>query len=245
MAAVATADAPHVRDVDPNELLQRHEGLVRRSASRLRSRLPACVQTEDLIQAGMMVLLEAAERYDSSQGASFETYAAIRVRGAMLDEVRNSEWAPRSVQRKARQISKAMEEVADIKEREAKDTEVAERLGISVDSFRELFREASARKVISLEEMSSQEDVLADNSDGAFGKPQDALEKARFDRDLENSIGNLPEREREVIRLYHEKGLTLREIGGLMCVSESRVAQMHSRALKRLKDRMSHWSETH
>lgn len=241
MAAVA----PHVRDVEPNELLARHEALVRRSASRLRSRLPPCVQTEDLIQAGMIVLLEAAERYDATQGASFETYAAIRVRGAMLDEVRNSEWAPRSVQRKARQLSKAMDEIAERKEREAKDTEVAEHLGVSLDAYRELFREASSRRVVSLEDMASQEDILADNSDGAFGKPMDALEKSRFDRDLENSIDNLPEREREVVRLYHEKGLTLREIGSLMYVSESRVAQMHSRALKRLKDRMSHWAEAH
>jgi len=235
----------HVRDVEPSELLARHEGLVRRSASRLRSRLPPCVQTEDLIQAGMIVLLEAAERYDSAQGASFETYAAIRVRGAMLDEVRNSEWAPRSVQRKARQLSKAIEEVTDLKERGARDAEVAERLGISLESFRELFREASSRKVISLEDVTAQDELLADNSDGAFGKPADALEKSRFNEDLEAAISNLPEREREVIRLYHEKGLTLREIGSLMNVSESRVAQMHSRALKRIKERMSHWSEGH
>jgi RNA polymerase sigma factor for flagellar operon FliA len=89
-----TAAAIHVRDVEPSVLLTQHAGLVKRSASRLRSRLPASVQTEDLIQAGMIVLLEAAARYDETQGASFETYAAIRVRGAMLDEVRNSEWAP-------------------------------------------------------------------------------------------------------------------------------------------------------
>ena len=108
-----TAAAIHVRDVEPNELLTQHAGLVKRSASRLRSRLPASVQTEDLIQAGMIVLLEAAARYDETQGASFETYAAIRVRGAMLDEVRNSEGAPRSVQRKARQLSKAVDAVVD------------------------------------------------------------------------------------------------------------------------------------
>jgi RNA polymerase sigma factor for flagellar operon FliA len=193
----------------------------------------------------MIVLLEAAERYDATQGASFETYAAIRVRGAMLDEVRNSEWAPRSVQRKARLLSKAMDELCDRNEREARDTEVAEHLGVTLVAYRELFREAAARRVVSLEDMATQEDVLQDNSDTAFGKPMDALEKSRFDRDLESSIDDLPEREREVVRLYHEKGLTLREIGSLMCVSESRVAQMHSRALKRLKDRMSHWAETH
>jgi RNA polymerase sigma factor for flagellar operon FliA len=205
-----TAAAIHVRDVEPSVLLTQHAGLVKRSASRLRSRLPASVQTEDLIQAGLIVLLEAAARYDETQGASFETYAAIRVRGAMLDEVRNSEWAPRSVQRKARQLSQAMDAVTDKTEREARDTEVAEHLGMSVSSLRDLFREASARRVVSLEE----------------------------------SIHELPEREREVVRLYHEKGLTLRAIGSLMCVSESRIAQMHSRALKRLKDRMSHWAET-
>ena len=232
-----TAAAIHVRDVEPSELLAQHAGLVRRSASRLRSRLPACVQTEDLIQAGMIVLLEAAARY-------VETYAAIRVRGAMLDEVRNSEWAPRSVQRKARQLSKALDAMTDRHEREARDTEVAEHLGMSVTSLRELFREASARKVVSLEEMAAQEEVLTDRSEGVFGQPMGALEKDRFNRDLEESIGDLPEREREVVRLYHEKGLTLRAIGSLMCVSESRIAQMHSRALKRIKDRMSHWADS-
>ena len=155
-----TAAAIHVRDVEPSVLLTQHAGLVKRSASRLRSRLPASVQTEDLIQAGMIVLLEAAARYDETQGASFETYAAIRVRGAMLDEVRNSEWAPRSVQRKARQLSQAMDAVTDRTEREARDTEVAEHLGMSVTSLRALFREASARRVVSLEEMATQEEVL-------------------------------------------------------------------------------------
>ena len=240
------ADATtQIKDVPPAELLARHESLVRRSASRLRSRLPACIQTEDLIQAGMMVLLEAAERYDSAQGASFETYAAIRVRGAMLDEVRNSEWAPRSVQRKARQLSKAMDEVSDLKERDPKDTEVAERLGMPLEQYRELFREAAARKVISLEEVAGQEDLVASHTENAFGEPMNNLEKHRFETDLEDCICELPEREREVIRLYHEKGLTLREIGSLMNVSESRVAQMHTRALKRLKERMSHWAENH
>lgn len=238
-----TAAAIHVRDVEPGELLAQHAGLVKRSASRLRSRLPASVQTEDLIQAGMIVLLEAAARYDETQGASFETYAAIRVRGAMLDEVRNSEWAPRSVQRKARQLSKAMDAVSDRNEREARDTEVAEHLGMSVSSLRDLFREASARRVVSLEDMAAQEEVMTDRSEGVFGQPMGALEKDRFDRDLEESIDDLPEREREVVRLYHEKGLTLRAIGSLMCVSESRIAQMHSRALKRLKERMSHWAD--
>jgi RNA polymerase sigma factor for flagellar operon FliA len=115
---------------------------------------------------------------------------------------------------------------------------------MSVSSLRELFREASARKVVSLEEMASQEEVLTDHSEGTFGQPMSALEKDRFDRDLKESIDELPEREREVVRLYHEKGLTLRAIGSLMCVSESRIAQMHSRALKRLKDRMSHWCDS-
>jgi RNA polymerase sigma factor for flagellar operon FliA len=98
--------------------------------------------------------------------------------------------------------------------------------------------------VVSLEDMAAQEEVLTDRSEGSFGQPMNALEKDRFDRDLEDSIDDLPEREREVVRLYHEKGLTLRAIGSLMYVSESRIAQMHSRALKRLKERMSHWSES-
>ena len=92
--------------------------------------------------------------------------------------------------------------------------------------------------------MATQEEVLTDRSEGAFGQPMNSLEKDRFDRDLEESIHELPDREREVVRLYHDKGLTLRAIGSLMSVSESRIAQMHSRALKRLKDRMSHWAES-
>ncbi|MGH8511958.1 MAG: sigma-70 family RNA polymerase sigma factor, partial [Gammaproteobacteria bacterium] len=124
--------------------MTRYGPLVKRIAHHLISRLPPSVQIDDLIQAGMIGLLEASRNYDPSQGASFETYAGIRIRGSMLDEIRKGDWAPRSLHRKARQVAKAVQEIEAEQGRDARDSEVAERLGITLDEYYQILHDATA-----------------------------------------------------------------------------------------------------
>lgn len=219
-----------------DELVRAHLVLVKRIAYHLVSRLPASVQVDDLIQAGLIGLLEAAAHYDPSHGASFETYAGIRVRGAMLDEIRRYDWVPRSVHRKARAVAEAMREVEQAQGRDAEDAEVARAMGISLEEYHQILRDASASKLFSIdgEEGESISDTLSDDRPG----PETQLADADFRRQMATAIGGLPERERLVLALYYDEELNLKEIGQVLGVSESRVCQIHSQALLRLRARM-------
>ena len=219
-----------------DDLIKLHLALVKRIAYHLVSRLPASVQVEDLIQAGLIGLMEAAAHFDSSQGASFETYAGIRVRGAMLDEIRRTDWVPRSVHRKARAVAEAMREVEQVQGRDADDTEVAQAMGIGLEEYHQILQDASAAKLFSIdgEEGESISDTLSDQRPG----PEAQLEEQDFRREMAMALDRLPERERLVLALYYDEELNLREIGQVLGVSESRVCQIHSQALLRLKARM-------
>ena len=222
-------------------LVTRHAPLVKRIAYHLMSRLPPSVQADDLIQSGMIGLLEAAKNYDASQGASFETYAGIRIRGAMLDEIRKCDWAPRSLHRKVREVSEAIREIESSEGRDARDAEVAERLGISLDAYHQILQEASGHKVFSVEELVAGTESVTESLCEPIQGPLDELEVSEFKRGLGNAISGLPEREQLVMSLYYDEELNLREIGAILGVSESRVCQIHSQALMRLKARMSDW----
>jgi RNA polymerase sigma factor FliA len=230
--AAYMADRPLAGD----ELVKEHLALVKRIAYHLASRLPSSVQVDDLIQAGLIGLMEAASHYDPTQGASFETYAGIRVRGAMLDEIRRYDWAPRSVHRKARAVAKAMREIEQTRGRDADDAEVASALGIGLDEYHQILQDASTCKLFSIdgEEGEAIGDTLSDDRPG----PQEALEEEDFRQQMTSAISGLPERERLVLSLYYDEELNLREIGQVLGVSESRVCQIHSQALLRVKARM-------
>ncbi len=222
-----------------NELVEKHAALVKRIACHLINRLPASVQLEDLIQAGMIGLLEAARNYDERQGASFETYAGIRIRGSMLDEIRKNDWAPRSVHRKARMVAEAVREIENEQGRDARDTEIAESLDMSLEDYYRILQDNSYHKVLSVEDMGLGEESLLDNlSDNAPGI-LDGLQKEDMQRIVSEAIASLPERERLVMALYYDEELNLREIGAVMGVSESRVSQIHSQAVIRLQARMA------
>ena len=158
------------QETGQDELVTRHAPLVKRIAYHLMSRLPPSVQADDLIQSGMIGLLEAARNYDQSQGASFETYAGIRIRGAMLDEIRKCDWAPRSLHRKVRQVAEAIREIESKQGRDARDAEVAEHLGISLDDYHRILKDASGHKVFSMEELvagaESVSEGMCDSIDG-------------------------------------------------------------------------------
>ncbi|ALO46323.1 RNA polymerase sigma factor FliA [Pseudohongiella spirulinae] len=227
---------------DANELVNRHAPLVKRIAHHLLMRMPSSVQLDDLVQSGMIGLLEAARKYDMSKGASFETYAGIRIRGAMLDEIRKGDWAPRSVHRKSRQVADAVKAVESRTGTDAKDHEVAEELGIDLETYYAILQDASGSRLFSFDDLTGggddgNLDTLAGEADG----PAHELQDETFREHLAQAIEGLPEREKLVLALYYDEELNLKEIGEVLGVSESRVSQIHSQAALRLRSRLKDW----
>lgn len=237
MNAVAAYTTEQKRDLDA--LVARHAPLVKRIAYHLSGRLPASVQPADLIQAGMIGLFEAARKYDAGHGASFETYAGIRIRGAMLDEVRKNDWAPRSIHRCARELAQAVAKVESVKGGSAKDHEIAETLGITLDEYHGMLQDVSGHRVLSFQDAALDEEAIAESTFEKEHDPCDALQRRQMQQELAGVIGGLPERERLVLSLYYHEDLNLREIGAVLDVTESRVCQIHSQALIRLKARLA------
>jgi len=232
-----------IQPVMINDVVTSHAPLVKRIACHLINRLPANVQLEDLIQAGMIGLLEASRNYDERQGASFKTYAGIRIRGSMLDEIRKNDWAPRSVHRKSRMVAEAVREIEHLHGRDARDIEIAETLGITLKDYYAILQDSSSNKILSFEDIGIGDESLLDNySDNAPGV-LDGMHRADIQRIVSDAIAGLPERERLVMALYYDEELNLREIGAVMGVSESRVSQIHSQAVIRLQARLSTWDE--
>ena len=223
-------------------IIEKHTGLVKRIAHHMMARLPASVQVDDLIQSGMIGLLEAARNFDNSKGASFETFAGIRIRGAMLDEIRRGDWAPRSVHRNHRRVLEAIRQVENDTGRDAKDTEVAEQLDMSLDDYHGILRDVNSGRIIGIEDLGVSEDaIMPEQVSGSHYEPQRDVENDAFHRALAKTISSLPEREALVLSLYYDEELNLKEIGEVLSVSESRVSQIHSQAMLRLKSRMQNW----
>lgn len=223
------------------ELVEQHATLVKRIAYHLIARLPHTVEVDDLIQAGMIGLLDAAQNYNASQGASFETYAGIRIRGAMLDEMRRNDWAPRSVHRKAREIAEVMQTLEQELGRDATDSEVAKVLGISIEDYQQQLHDASGHQVFSLDTFSDSDETQAQPITSTLAGPVDCIESSDFQLALAEAIKSLPERERLMMGLYYNEELNLKEIGEVLGVSESRVCQIHSQTIIRLRSKLSNW----
>lgn len=223
------------------QLVERHAPLVKRIAYHLMARLPASVLVDDLIQSGMIGLIEAAKNFDGSKGASFETFAGIRIRGAMLDEMRRGDWTPRSVHRNARLIAETIAELEGVYGRDIKDIEVAEKLDISLDEYHHMLSDISSGRIIGIEDLGVSEDVLVTSGDSDSDHLYENQASEAFHQDLAKTISSLPEREALVLSLYYNDELNLKEIGAVLNVSESRISQIHSQALVRLKARMQDW----
>lgn len=227
-----------------DQLVLAHAGLVKKLAHHLRGRLPPSVLLDDLVQAGMIGLIEAARNFDGGKGASFETYAGIRIRGAMLDEVRRGDWVPRSVHRNGRKVAEAIRQVELRLGREALDHEVAEELEISLDDYFELLQDSRAARLFSLDE-------LMDEHQGDFGASEDLMSpqdgpahqaiQGQLRAQLVEAIKTLSDKEQLILALYYDEELNLKEIGSILGVSESRVSQIHSQAALRLRARLKNW----
>ncbi len=243
-ASLNAYTSPTTASDDLNTLVTRYAPLVKRIAHHLAGRLPASVQIDDLIQAGMMGLLEAIRRFDPSQGAAFETFAEWRIRGTMLDELRRGDWAPRSVHRRAREVTAAIARVESRLGQEARETDIADEMGLSLADYQNVLMDLRGQKVLSLDQTNEAgEDVLSQLESPQPDPLQNAL-RQNFLESLVSAIDLLPEREKLVLSLYYDEGLNLKEIGAVLRVSESRVSQLHSQALARLRARTrDHWHE--
>lgn len=218
--------------------------LVKYVAGRLAASLPQTVETADLISYGIFGLIDAIEKYDPERAIKFETYAIARIKGAIIDELRAMDWVPRSVRSRAREIESAYVELENSLKRVPTDAEVAHRLGVSMREYQEILTKLSYTSVVSFEELW----VGGDREDGqsAIGTIRDdraddpvaVFESAEVKEILADAIERLPEREKTVIALYYYEGLTLKEIGQVLGVTESRVSQLHTKAVLRLRARL-------
>jgi RNA polymerase sigma factor for flagellar operon FliA len=217
--------------------------LVKRIAYHFMARLPASVQVDDLIQAGLMGLLDAAKNFDDTQGAQFETYAIQRIRGSMLDELRQADWLPRNVRKNLRRIEATMSSLEQRLGRTPKEQELADELGVGLDQYQTMLVESRGHQLLHYEDFQESEDsdffdvYVTDNQTG----PLEVLEDDRFRRHLVQAISALPEREKIVMGLYYEQEMNLKEIGQVLGVSESRVCQLHMQAVARLRSRLKPW----
>ncbi len=239
---VVDGDVP-VGEVPQHELVVKHADLVKRIAYHLVSRMPPNVEVDDLIQSGMIGLLDAAKHYSPTKGANFETYAGIRIRGAMLDEVRKSDWTPRSVHRNMREMAEVVRKIENAKGQDASPVDIADGLGVSIEDYHKLVQDAASCRLFSFDQMGSSEDESspADHARDERSGPFDHIQDAGFRDALATAIGTLPEREKLVLSLYYDEDMNLREIGEVLDVSESRVCQIHGQALIRLRSRLAEW----
>ncbi|MCA3219417.1 MAG: RNA polymerase sigma factor FliA [Burkholderiales bacterium] len=233
--------------LDRKDYVKQYAPLVRRLAHQMVARLPANVELDDMVQAGMIGLMDAVGRFEEAQGTQFEVYAASRIRGAMLDELRANDWLPRSARKSQRDIENAIHRLEGRLKRAPSEVEIARELNISVKQYQEMLTDARGAQLIYFDDLgggSEDEDYLerhvADLAEEG-GDPGAILRDQRFRTALIAAIEELPEREKRLMGMYYEQDMNLREIGAVMGVTESRVCQLHSQAVARLRARLKHW----
>jgi len=223
---------------DTSDLIGRHSELVQKIAYHLMARLPASVLVDDLVQSGMIGLLEAARNFDATKGASFETFAGIRIRGAMLDEMRKGDWVPRSVHKNSRAIASAIDAVEKQTGEDAKEIDVANYLQIPLLEYQQMLQDVNCARLVAYEDLANPDDMFAQPS-SSFDSTFDAVADNQFTHQLAQMIEQLPQREALVLSLYYDEELNLKEIGLILEVSESRVSQILSQAVHRLKSKVN------
>lgn len=228
--------------LDKEQLVMQYAPLVKRIAYHLMAKLPASVQAEDIIQNGMLGLIDAINRYEEGLGAQFETYAVQRIRGAMLDGLRENDWLPRSLRRDMRKIESAVNSLEQQYGRQPTETELAQALSMTLGEYQKMLQEARGYQLVYFEDFGDgdEEDFLERHVASAEADPLAALMDKNMRDVLVRAIEDLPDREKMVMGLYYEREMNLREIGEILGVSESRVCQLHSQAVARLRSRLLH-----
>lgn len=223
---------------DKNQLLTQHAPLVKKLAHLMKAKLPPSVEVDDLIQAGMIGLLDAVNRYEETHGAQFETYAVQRIRGAMLDELRSSDWMPRSMRQNMRKIEVAMNALQQRLGRPPNESEVASQLQLSLTAYQDMLSDGGGHQLVYYEDFhdgDGNEHFLDRYCTDASDDPLQGLMNSGFRSAVIDAIQDLPEREKILMGLYYEQEMNLKEIGAVMGVSESRVCQLHSQAISRMR----------
>ena len=221
-----------------DELIKQNTLMVKRIAHHLLMHLPQSIQLDDLMQAGLLGLIEAARHYDPEKGASFETYAGIRIRGYMLDEVRRNEWVPRSVYRNSRLINEAVKNVENRLGRDAKDNEIADELHMELEEYYALLQDAAGSHLYGFDDLGVTEDVIK-GEQGTNNEPHESVLQSDTATHLAAIVKTLPAKEQMVLALYYQQDLNLKEIGDVLEVSESRISQILSQATSHLRDKIS------
>ena len=222
------------------QLVAKYAPLVKRVAFHLMAKLPASVEVDDLVQNGMIGLLDALGRYEEVPGAQFETYAVQRIRGAMLDGLRENDWQPRGARREMRRVEAAIHKLEQENGRPPSEGELAAELKLCLADYQKLLLDARGHQLVYLEDLADAQrgDFLEHHGLASGHDPLGLLEEAGIRQALASAIEALPEREKLMMALYYEKDLNLREIGEVMAVTESRVCQLHSQAIARLRTAM-------
>lgn len=226
--------------LERDQLVNRFAPLVKRIAFHLMARLPSSVHIDDLVQNGMIGLLDAISRFETGHGAQFETYAVQRIRGAMLDGLRESDWLPRGLRRDMRRIEQTIARLEQENCRHPTEIELADALGMTLPEYQKTLQEARGHQILYFEDFAEDgdEDFLERHFTDDDANPLKQLEELSIRQQLAVAIGDLPEREKLMMALYYEQDLNLREIGEVMGVTESRVCQLHSQAIARLRSRI-------
>ena len=226
--------------INKDEFITEFTPLVKRIAYHMMARLPASVQVDDLIQAGMIGLLDAINRYEGSYGRQFESYAAQRIRGSILDELREADWLPRSIRKKMRQIEAAVRKLEQQQGGAPSEQDLAEELDITLDEYHGTLQSARGAQLIYFEDFQKDDEepfldrLLSDSE----SNPLNFLLDEGLRTLVVNAIDNLPPREKMVMGMHYEQEMNLREIGEVLGVSESRVCQLHTQAIARLRSRL-------
>ncbi len=226
------------KKTDKNDLLTEHMPLVKRLAHHMKAKLPPSVEVDDLVQAGMIGLLDAISRYEENHGAQFETYAVLRIRGAMLDELRSSDWLPRSMRQNMRKIEAAMSALQQKLGHAPTESEVAKSLKLSLADYQDMLSDGGGHQLVYYEDFHDSEggnDSFLDRYAVDDADPLRSLMDGDFRQAVVDAIDALPPREKILMGLYYEEELNLKEIGAVMGVSESRVSQLHTQAVARLR----------
>ena len=225
-----------------NAMIRQYQPLVRRLAHHMMVKLPANVQVDDLIQVGLIGLSEALTRYEATQGVQFETFATQRIRGAMLDELRNNDWMSRGSRKSQKEIEQALRRLEHRLGRSPQESEIAAELGLSLVDYQSLLGKLRGTQLVYLEDMAGSaedENNFLDRHVGdAEADPMHMLRDQRLRQALVAAIKNLPEREQVIMSMYYEQDMNLKEIAAVLDVTESRVCQLHSQSIARLRSKM-------